>query len=56
MAVARARARQQRRLQQCRLLQYRRWTAMIWVRREAASETQGAEVAGRKFGSVHLDW
>jgi hypothetical protein len=29
MAVARARAKQQRRLQQCRLLQYRRWTAMI---------------------------
>ena len=56
MAEARARARQQRRLQQCRHLQYRRWRAMPWMRRQAASEMQGPEAEGRKFGSAHLDW
>jgi hypothetical protein len=56
MAEARARARLQRRLQQCRYLQYRRWRAMPWMRRQAASEMQGPELEGRKFGTVHLDW
>jgi hypothetical protein len=56
MAEARARARQQRRLQQCRHLQYRRWRAMPLMRRQAASGMQGPEVEGRKFGSARLDW
>src|SRR6266566_572125 len=56
MAEARARARQQRRLQQCRHLQSRRWRAMPWMRRQAGSEMQGPEAEGRKFGSAHLDW
>ena len=55
-AEAKARAKQQRRLRQCRHRQYRRWRAMIWMRRQAGSEMQGLEVEGRKFGSAHLDW
>jgi hypothetical protein len=56
MAEARARARQQRRLRQCRHLQCRRWRAMPWMRRQAASEMQGPAVEGRKFGSARSDW
>jgi hypothetical protein len=56
MAAARAQARQPRRLQQRRHLQWRRWKATISFRREAMSELQEPEVAERKSGSVHSDW
>jgi hypothetical protein len=56
MVEARARARQPRQLQQCRHLRFRRWRAMVWMRRQAVSEMQGPELEARKFGSVRSDW
>jgi len=55
-AEVRARARRQRRPRQCQHLQYRRWKAVPWMRRQAASEIPGLAVEGRRFGTAHLDW
>jgi hypothetical protein len=55
-AEVRARARRQRRPRQCRHLQYRRWKAVPWIRRQAASEMLGLAVEGRRFRTAQLDW
>ena len=54
-AEPRAPAKQQPRLPQCRLRQCRRWKAMTWWRRQAASQLQVTEPAGKKSGSARSD-